>query len=300
MAGNMYDWVDMANANPLLGECSHKCKYCYVEKLKKRSKVLRERYSGAIRLDEKLLKKKFRNGTRFLCSCNDLFAENVPDGYISLILEWAASQENVRWVVQTKNPKRMQKWMEVYKVPNLHKHNSTFVWGATIETNRKTQSPFVDSHISDAPNPADRVIKGLNFITLEPMLDFDLRELVEILSFADPEFINIGADSGNNHLPEPPPEKIKDLVQMCGDLDIEIRKKSNLERIMKKPKPKIREIDPGNDEIRERILIGWLKSAAETAENLAGPEKNDYNDLMRYIARGCKKSVKAIEREVEK
>jgi hypothetical protein len=45
-------------------------------------------------------------------------------------------------------------------------------------------------------------------ITVEPILDFDLDQFVRMIKICEPEQVNIGADSGNNRLPEPSPEKI--------------------------------------------------------------------------------------------
>ena len=69
------------------------------------------------------------------------------------------------------------------------------------------------------------------FITVEPIMDFDLVELMNLLVKAKPTFINIGADSKGHNLPEPSKEKIADLVKAIQSQGIEIRKKVNLERL---------------------------------------------------------------------
>jgi hypothetical protein len=49
-------------------------------------------------------------------------------------------------------------------------------------------------------------------ITIEPIMDFDLTKMLRIIHMAEPSQVNIGADSGNNHLPEPPKEKVIELI----------------------------------------------------------------------------------------
>ena len=66
-------------------------------------------------------------------------------------------------------------------------------------------------------------------ITIEPILDFDLNEFVEMLIDVNPTWINIGADSGNNNLPEPSPEKIIALINALPNIKI----KNNLKRLVK-------------------------------------------------------------------
>jgi hypothetical protein len=227
----MYEWVDGENKNPLIGECEHDCSYCYVKKLK-RNPTLKKRYSGTIRLDEKILKSVVREKTRFLCSCNDLFAENVPDDYIKRILKWAASQDGVEWVIQSKNPRRMMLWKTFADQISSHRENHTeecfsvFQWGTTIETNRDT------SEYTKAPQM--RFVDGLDFVTIEPIMEFDLYALFELLVATKPHFVNIGADSRlpkERNLPEPSMSKVMSLIRMLKKAGIEVREKENLKRI---------------------------------------------------------------------
>jgi hypothetical protein len=41
------------------------------------------------------------------------------------------------------------------------------------------------------------------YVTIEPIMDFDLEKMVDLIRKCKPVQVNIGADSGNNHLPEP-------------------------------------------------------------------------------------------------
>jgi hypothetical protein len=53
----------------------------------------------------------------------------------------------------------------------------------------------------------------------------------EMILSCKPEQVNIGADSGNNHLPEPPAEKAEELIELLAP-HTKIHLKSNLRRIL--------------------------------------------------------------------
>jgi hypothetical protein len=109
-------------------------------------------------------------------------------------------------------------------------------FGATIETNR-----FTD--VSKAPTPNSRFmamrdlsrIKGWGFktfITIEPILKFDMHEFSRQIISANPDFINIGADSKGIGLYEPSADDVMELVALIQKAGIEIRQKHNLERLL--------------------------------------------------------------------
>jgi hypothetical protein len=70
------------------------------------------------------------------------------------------------------------------------------------------------------------------FLTLEPLLNFDLEILVVWIILAKPDFVNIGADSKGNGLYEPEAEKIVALIKAIRGEGIEVREKRNLERLI--------------------------------------------------------------------
>ena len=63
---DMYDWINAQNINPLAGQCLHECKYCYVDRMKIRLPEMRNKYSGVIRLDMKVLSKSIKNLMLFI------------------------------------------------------------------------------------------------------------------------------------------------------------------------------------------------------------------------------------------
>jgi hypothetical protein len=90
--------------------------------------------------------------------------------------------------------------------------------------------------ITNAPQPSDRIFsaRGLNariMITVEPIMDFDVLTFSEMILSCGPDQVNIGADSGHNHLPEPSPEKIAALIGALRSHNITVRLKKNLGRL---------------------------------------------------------------------
>jgi len=71
------------------------------------------------------------------------------------------------------------------------------------------------------------------FVTIEPVMDFDLDELVALIRKCEPAQVNIGADTGGNKLPEPSPEKLRELITGLEEFTT-IHSKRNLSRLLKK------------------------------------------------------------------
>lgn len=220
--GNMYPWVTHTHTH-LGGECSHKCSYCYVNNPRFGRPA---KYQGALRLLEDELKVKYGSGkTIFVEHCNDLFAQDVPNVMIIKIVKHALEWPNNTYVWQTKNPARY------LTMDALLPDNSIF--GATIETNR------IIPNVSTAPTPFQRMnamskLKGRKFITIEPVLDFDVDTLAAWIDKIRPEFLNLGADSKSHNLPEPTVEKIMLLTSKLAEYGIELREKHNLIRLKQK------------------------------------------------------------------
>lgn len=215
--GNMYPWVTHTHSH-IGGECPHKCVYCYVDNPRfGRPK----RYQGEIRLlEEELAVDYKKNRTIFVEHCNDLFANDVPRGMILAVLEHCKKHPMNDFVFQTKNPARMVAFID--QMP------PRTILGMTAETNR-------DMDTSKAPPPRERLeafqkINTLSFITIEPILAFDLEEFSDLIIKAKPNFVNIGADSKNHGLQEPTFDEIMELVELLQSSGIEIREKHNLER----------------------------------------------------------------------
>lgn len=220
--GNMYSFITHT-WNPLAGECPHGCIYCSTNKLKKYPAV-KSKYSGEVRLEEKELKANLgKDYFIFVGAQNDLFAEGVSTSFIDWTLEYCSRFDN-KYLFQSKNPKRFAD----FDLPNKS------VVCTTIETNR--WYPEIMNH---APHPEERAEAMAEaskqyptFVTIEPILDFDLDELLALIKQCNPKQVNIGADSKGHHLPEPDRGKIIRLIKELKKFT-KIEKKDNLWRLMR-------------------------------------------------------------------
>jgi DNA repair photolyase len=232
-SGNMYEWITNMHSH-LGGECPHKCSYCYVDSPRSGRPA---RYQGELRLIEDEFKVRygnknteFPNGkTIFIEHMNDLLAKDVPSSFIKRIIEHCLEWPDNTYVFQTKNPSR---YFDVGLLQNFPQEK--IILGTTIETNRNYPVIF-----NQAPPPYERAIAmaGLGtrkFVTIEPVLDFDVDILANWIRIISPEFLNLGADSKNHNLPEPTVEKIMALVDKLKTYGIELREKHNLQRLKAK------------------------------------------------------------------
>lgn len=221
--GNMYDWVTHMHSH-LGGVCPHKCSYCYVQKNRF---GVSPRYQGNLRLLNYELGVHYgKEKIIFIEHMNDLFAEEVYTDWIYKILHHCNEHPQNQYVFQTKNPRRAH-----YFISSFPKESMI---GTTIETNRDI------SHISKAPSPLHRYC-GIGkfsmggyktFVTLEPILDFDVNVLASWIKNIHPDFVNIGADSKHCSLLEPSPKKVRELIEKLTANGIMIKKKINLKRFL--------------------------------------------------------------------
>lgn len=218
---NMYPDVDKT-INFIGGKCPYNCSYCYVEDLK-RFPVLKKKYSGVIKSMPKEFKKPVgKNKFIFVGSCIDMFAKEIHDTHIIDVINHLSWYDNT-YLFQTKNPERF-----------LHPWNfpQKSILGTTIETNR-------DYKLSKAPTPKKRMEAMVNLkyfkwdrmISLEPLMDFDLKILVKWIKDIKPKYVSIGADSKGKGLEEPSPEKIKALIKKLNKFT-EVKIKDNLKRLL--------------------------------------------------------------------
>jgi DNA repair photolyase len=210
--GNMYSFVNFT-WNAIKGKCPHDCSYCYCKRWGKQSEL---------HFDEKELKTNLgENNFIFVGSSCDMFAKHIPDIWIKKVLAKCLLHKN-KYLFQTKNPKRFFEF-------DVH-YPEDYILGITLETNR-------ENNLDNTPMRSTRVDwfsdlnKGIRrMVTIEPIMDFDLRVLATWIKKIKPEFVNIGADSGNNNLPEPSKEKIEALIKELRKFT-KVNLKDNLKRI---------------------------------------------------------------------
>ena len=166
----------------------------------------------------------------FVGSSTDMFAKDVPEEWIAKVLNHCAKHQN-KYLFQTKSPARLLHF-NPYLISIVVNNVRKIVLGTTIETNR-----FYKEFMGNAPKPVKRAesLSGFLYpkmVTIEPILDFDLEPLVEIIKSIDPEWVNIGADSKGHKMPEPSKEKVLTLIsELKKFTDVKI--KDNLKRIIR-------------------------------------------------------------------
>jgi len=209
---NMYEFVNYT-WNTIKGACYHDCSYCYMKRWGKLNPV---------RFDEKELKTDLGSGNFiFVGSSCDMWAEDIPEEWILKTIDYCNKFDN-KYLFQTKNPSRINdKFLP-----------SESVICTTIESNR-----WYGDIMQNSPYPYKRAL-GMycidlpKYLTIEPILDFDLESFVEMIRSIEVVKVNIGADSGNNSLPEPPKEKILELITELERFTI-VKQKKNLKRLLK-------------------------------------------------------------------
>jgi hypothetical protein len=94
--------------------------------------------------------------------------------------------------------------------------------------------------MGNTPHPIERSIAMQElssndietYVTVEPIMEFHLDHLLRAIKRCNPTQVNIGADSGNNHLPEPSKEKVLELIDALSGFTA-VKNKPNLNRILK-------------------------------------------------------------------
>jgi DNA repair photolyase len=213
--GNMYEWVTHT-WSPGIG-CSHQCSYCYVRKYREQPSVFKLDLPFPTLGEGKMI---------FVGHLCDMWAKDVSRDDIAQVLAHCVHYPN-SYMFQSKNPERFETIGLLFPSDTL--------LGATVETNRQD---IIDK-LSKAPPIMERLnsIRRLNewrrcFLTIEPILDFDLDIFTKLIVSVNPAWVNIGADSKSHNLPEPPSQKVKELVFKLTDSGIEVRNKENLLRIL--------------------------------------------------------------------
>lgn len=205
----MYEFVTHT-FNIIKGNCDFDCVYCYMKKWKK---VIPPRFD-AEELKTDLLKDLFI----FFGSSIDVFAPNINREWIYKSLEFLNKFDN-SYLLQSKAPRLMERFKNEFPPKT--------VLCTTIETNRHYTSIMMN-----APPPIERVTKSVDYVTIEPIMQFDLKEIVSMIREIEPIQVNIGADSMGKKLPEPSSKEIIDLVDSLSEFT-KVVKKRNLNRLLK-------------------------------------------------------------------
>lgn len=216
-SGNMYSFIS-DTWNSIKGRCPHDCSYCFMKRFGK---------LGELHLDESELRTNLSKGKFiFVGSSCDMFARDIPDEWIEKTLAHCREYDNVRYLFQSKDTRNMLRFESLFP--------SHVVLGTTIESNR-----WYSDIMNNAPTPGIRasglhVLSNRGFqtmITLEPIMDFDLDELMDLILKCNPSWVNIGADSQNCSLPAPSKEQIFLLIKKLKASGVPIHQKKNLNKL---------------------------------------------------------------------
>lgn len=209
--GNMYKFVTHT-WNPIKGVCHHGCKYCYMHPTWDKYRM------GKPTLRQEEFTTNLNEGERiFVGSSTDIFAENIKDKWVKRVLDCCAAYnkdkpqgKHIIYFFQSKNPQRILQFID----HPVFKHAVVLT---TLESNR-----YYPDIMCNAPRIEDRVKameliaqKGIvTMVTVEPIMDFDTDEFVELIRQCKPRWVNIGKDEKELvQLLEPTIEKTKELIR---------------------------------------------------------------------------------------
>ncbi|MDD4986113.1 MAG: hypothetical protein PHQ43_10070 [Dehalococcoidales bacterium] len=170
-----------------------------------------------------LLAKKFRPGAFvFVSSMGDIsFATKAQ---VSRILNVVRSFPDTSFLFCTKDPEAYLHWEDLSLPQNLY-------LGATIETN------VVYPGVSHAPAPFNRYralgVMGhpRKFVSVEPVMDFDLKVMERWFRDIEPQIVEVGADNYGHSLQEPDAEKLATFLEKLRTFVPTVVEKDGLARL---------------------------------------------------------------------
>lgn len=224
--GDMYPFVDYT-WNAIKGKCPHDCKYCYMKRFP----------LNPVRLDQKEFKTALgKNRFIFVGSSCDMWADQIPNDWILPVLRHCRGFQN-KYLFQSKNPRRFVDFIRNHEIDPYDKIliPEESIFATTIETNEyPAEFPHENIPGIDSRRHNMCLVRELGFkvtVTIEPIMRFDINELVPIITDIDPEWVSIGADSKKHDLPEPDADDVKLLIHMISQ-NYEVVVKENLKRII--------------------------------------------------------------------
>jgi len=184
----------------------------------------------------------------------DLFGRWVPREWIERVLRHVERYPRTTFLFLTKNPAR---YLEFRFPPNA-------ILGATMETNRDELA----ERVSRAPPPSERFRAMVElehhwkFVSIEPILDFDLEVLVAWMRRIGPRLIYVGYDNYGSRLPEPPLEKTLRLIERLRRFT-EVREKTLRPAWHEAGKGQLSIAERGERHARQVTLLEYLVAGGE-------------------------------------
>lgn len=211
--------------NPFTG-CLFECTYCWARKLAATKLAQSPKYKEgfAPTFHPKELNKRFKpNEFVFVSDMGDIYWVSLRSDLYS-ILDVVEAHPQTKFLFQTKAPGMYLHW-------HLRPFDNLYL-GTTIETTR-------DYRMSKAPPPMQRlhamclVDHPLKFLSIEPVMDFDLDVMTKWVEEMRPSIIEIGADNYHHNLPEPSPDKLATLLERLDQICPRVVRKEGLDRLLK-------------------------------------------------------------------
>ena len=224
--GDMYEFITHT-WNTIKGRCFHNCSYCYMKK--------REHEQSPSHLDYTEFKTDLGyENFIFVGSGIDLFAQDIPKEWIKRTLDYCyqANTNNLfgatnKYLFQSKNPRRIIDFI----------NHPIFAYAfvcTTIETNRDYPSIMRNSlKIEERVLAMEEIsqIWGIDtYVTVEPIMDFDLEEMITAIRRCHPKQVNFGKNTNKDVLlTEPDKTKARQLILAVKEFS-QIHIKENLKK----------------------------------------------------------------------
>ena len=156
-----------------------------------------------------------------------MFAGNINPKWIIKTLMYCEKFDN-SYLFQTKNPKAFNDY-----AVNIAALND-FALCTTIESDS-----FYPEIMGNSPHPMKRSLEMQkisefvkSYVTIEPIMDFHLEHFIKMIKRCNPIQVNIGGNTSNIKLPEPPKDKILELISELEKFTT-VKQKTNLKRLLK-------------------------------------------------------------------
>lgn len=207
--------------------CDFGCSYCNARKLAETRLRHLPRYRDGFKphLVESELTKTFKPGLFIFVAYMGDIAFATREQFLRILAKIREFPETL-FLIQTKNPKQIYDWWIDWGI-TLPANVSL---GTTIESNR-------DYGLTKAPPPMDRFryLTGYphnrKFLSIEPIMDFDLEELCHWVKLMQPDIIEVGGDNYHNCLLEPGWWKMEELLKALPHLCPKVIEKDGLDRL---------------------------------------------------------------------
>lgn len=202
MTGKMFSFITKT-WNPVR-YCSHGCSYCWAKRfgLSKSPQMNWAKLYGA--------KTHGESDFVFACDVGDLFCRDVPSWHIEAVME-AAGNRPSKYLFLTKNPERY------ILLSDEIAQGENYWLGATIETHvdhpEISYAPLNSQRLQAMKELKDYFLENPRFVSIEPIMDFDLPTFVREILKIMPRAVAVGYDNYSNRLPEPSLEKAMLLIR---------------------------------------------------------------------------------------